>query len=133
MQAGLERLAQLGGEVWFKVDAGSAARMRLINSVSQPPQLVARRLAHCAARVATWVQTCMFALDGQEPSEADLADYLKVLREAGIERLKGVLLYGIARPSMQPEAGRLSALPPSSMEAIAARLRAQGLRVELSP
>lgn len=133
VQAGLERLAQLGGEVWFKVDAGSAARMRQINGVSLSPQLVARRLAHCAARVATWVQTCVFALDGKGPAEADIADYLQLLREAGIGRLKGVLLYGIARPSMQPEAGHLSALPVTALEAIAARLRAQGLRVEVSP
>jgi hypothetical protein len=56
-----------------------------------------------------------------------------VLEQAGIEHLKGVLLYGVARPSMQPEAPRVSALSADELEDIAAELRKKGLTVTVSP
>lgn len=133
VQQGLADLGALGGEVWFKVDAGSAARMQQINSVTLNPHLVARRLGHCAATVATWVQSCVFRLDGVGPSPQDIDDYLEVLKEAGTGRLRGVLLYGLARPSLQPEAGRLTNLSTDELAAIANRIAAQGLNVEVSP
>jgi hypothetical protein len=44
-----------------------------------------------------------------------------------------VLLYGLARPSMQPGAERLIALPAVWLEALAGRLRALGLEVRVTP
>jgi len=43
-----------------------------------------------------------------------------------------VLLYGLARPSMQPEAGHLSPLSEGWMREMAARIEAVGLPVRLS-
>jgi hypothetical protein len=79
------------------------------------------------------VQTCIFALDGESPTEEAVSAYVDVLSEAGIERLAGVHLYGLARPSMQPESSRLSNLPEGELEAIARRLRELGLTVQVSP
>ncbi|HCA26316.1 MAG TPA: radical SAM protein, partial [Betaproteobacteria bacterium] len=47
-------------------------------------------------------------------------------------RLKGVLLYGLARPSMQTEAPRLSPLPPAWMASFAAEIEALGIAVKVS-
>jgi hypothetical protein len=44
-----------------------------------------------------------------------------------------VHLYGLARPSLQAEAPRLSSLPAPALEEIAARVRALGLTVRISP
>jgi hypothetical protein len=44
-----------------------------------------------------------------------------------------VLLYGLARPSLQPEAPRLSALTPAWMADLAERIGALGLTVSVSP
>jgi hypothetical protein len=44
-----------------------------------------------------------------------------------------VLLYGLARPSLQPQADRLSALPAAWLDAFAERIRAAGLPVKVSP
>jgi hypothetical protein len=44
-----------------------------------------------------------------------------------------VHLYGLARPSLQPEAPRLQRLPADWLEALAQRLRALGLTVHVSP
>jgi hypothetical protein len=46
--------------------------------------------------------------------------------------VRGVLLYGLARPSHQPEAPELAALPRASLEAFARRIEAAGLPVRVS-
>ena len=136
VQAGLRRLGELDGEVWFKVDAGSADGYRRINGVELSPQTVARNLRRCSALCTTWVQTCLFALDGQGPTETEVDAYLDLLMQAGIENLKGIHLYGLARTPMQQEANRLSRLPDKKIAAVADRLQAlrvPGLTVRVSP
>ena len=133
VQDGVRRLGDAGGEVWFKVDAGTTEAIERINGVHLAPDVVARHLARCTELCATWVQTCMFRWDGVAPSDADIDAYLAVLRQAGVDRLQGVLLYGIARPSMQPEAARLSPLAPEALQAIGERLNKEGLTVRVSP
>jgi hypothetical protein len=95
---------------------------------------VARRLQLAAKHGPTWIQTCMFAIDGVLPSEEELVAYLDFLQlqlQAGV-KLEGVLLYGLARPSMQPEAPRLSAAPADWMQKLAQRITGLGLEVKLS-
>jgi len=133
VQEGVRRLGELSGEVWFKVDAGTQEGFRRINGADLAPEAVIRNLKRSVSLSATWVQTCLFALDGLGPSEEELAAYLSLLRQAGIGHLAGVHLYGLARPSMQAEAQRLSGLPPERMEEVAAQLRNAGLTVHVSP
>ncbi|WP_435751505.1 radical SAM protein [Thauera sp. AutoDN2] len=133
VQDGVRRLGAGGGEVWFKVDAGTTAGIERINGVRLEPAAVARNLARCAELCPTWVQTCVFRWDGAAPEEAELDAYLDVLAQAGIARLKGVLLYGVARPSRQPEAVHVSRLSEAEIEQIADRIRQKGLTVRVSP
>lgn len=133
VRRGIAALANAGGEVWFKVDAGSSADMARINGVSMAPAKVARDLAVCADICPTWVQTCLFEWDGQPPDDDQIEAYLSCLEAAGIERLQGVLLYGIARPSMQPEASRLGPLAPEVLERYGERIKQKGLTVRVSP
>ncbi|MDO9386096.1 MAG: radical SAM protein [Thiobacillus sp.] len=135
VQEGLTRMAALNGEVWFKFDSATAAGMRSINQTRISPDRQSERLAVAARLCPTWLQTCVFALDGKPPSEAEQAAYLAAvarIRQQSIP-LQGVLLYGLARPSMQPQAGRLSALPAEWLEAFAEKIRAVGLPVLVSP
>jgi hypothetical protein len=44
-----------------------------------------------------------------------------------------VLLYGLARPSLQPGADRLANLPLARFERFAVRIRALGLEVVANP
>lgn len=134
VQDGLRRLSALGGEVWFKVDAGTAERIRLINDVSLTPAQVSRNLRLCAELCPTWVQTCVFAIDGRGPTAEDTEAYVNLLRESGPERLKGVHLYSLARRPQQAEAGKLSRLQLKDMEMIAGRIReVLGLTVTVNP
>jgi len=135
VQDGLTKMAALDGEVWFKFDSATAAGMRAVNQTRISPDKQLERLATAARLCPTWLQTCVFALDGTPPSDAEQAAYLaavKRIRQTGIP-VQGVLLYGLARPSMQPQAGRLSALPADWLEAWAEKIRAAGLPVKVSP
>ncbi|MGA9165704.1 MAG: radical SAM protein, partial [Thiobacillus sp.] len=72
--------------------------------------------------------------DGHPPSEAEVAAYLDAVARIRREQVpvQGVLLYGLARPSMQPQASHLSALPADWLAAYADRIRAAGLPVKVS-
>ena len=77
----------------------------------------------------------MFALDGTPPSPVEqqaYLDFLSHLIAQGV-KLKGVLLYGIARQSHQPEAPRLSALPQAWLEDLGRRIEQLGLAVRITP
>ena len=125
-------LAKCNGEVWFKVDAATKASIARINDVNLNPQSVIQRLRNCAKACPTYVQTCMFALDGAPPDEAEIVAYLALLDQVASD-LQGVYLYGLARPSLQAEAERLNRLPPEWLETMAQRIRRHGLTVHVSP
>jgi len=135
VQRGVKQLAGLNGEVWFKIDRATDAGMRLINNARVSMSRVRSNLAAAARLCPTWIQTCLFALDGQQPTETEYQAYVNFLRECmrdGIA-LRGVLLYGLARQSFQPEASRLAALPLEALDAFAQRIRALGLEVKVTP
>jgi wyosine [tRNA(Phe)-imidazoG37] synthetase (radical SAM superfamily) len=132
VREGIAHIGRIGGEVWFKIDAGTATAMARINGVPQKPATVLRRLATCAGLCETWVQSCFFALDGVPPDEAEIAAYLEMLATAR-QHVAGVHLYGLARPSQQPEAPRLGRLSPDWLGALAGRMRTLGLTVQVSP
>ena len=131
VQRGIVQLGACGGEVWFKLDRASPAGVRAVNGVRQRPERALEALSLCATLAPTWVQTCYFALDGALPSCEEQRAYLTALSSVR-DKIKGVHLYGVARPSMQPEAARLSAAPLSELERLAAEIAALGLRVTVS-
>ncbi|MDO9281789.1 MAG: radical SAM protein [Methylotenera sp.] len=128
----IKHLAKLNGEVWFKVDAGSKGGIARINDVTLNPKNHIQRLKNCAEACPTFIQTCMFALDGLPPSEADIIAYLALIAQAK-DVVQGVHLYGLARRSEQVEVDRLTRLPAEWLEAMAERIRDLGLVVQVSP
>ena len=132
VRQGIARLGQANGEVWFKLDAGSRQQISLINSVDLDPAGVLRRLRDCGGLCPTWVQACFFALDGLAPNESEILAWLDILLQAK-DRLTGVHVYGLARPSLQPEAPRLARLPQEWLEILASRMRKLGFVVRVSP
>ncbi|MFN3594902.1 MAG: radical SAM protein [Thiobacillaceae bacterium] len=135
VQAGVRSMAGLNGEVWFKLDRATRAGLRQVNDTHTDPEHHYRRLKTSAGLCPTWVQTCLFAIDARPPEAGEVQAYLNLLARAMAEGvpLKGVLLYGLARPSLQPEAPRLSHLPEAWLTALAARIEALGLAVRVHP
>ncbi|MBI5919980.1 MAG: radical SAM protein [Nitrosomonadales bacterium] len=134
VQQGLRQMARLNGEVWFKLDRASAAGMLAINDTRTSLAKVREHLTTAISLCPTWLQTCWFALDGKAPAAEDEDAYLAFLSDLLRDSIRpqGILLYGLARPSLQAEAARLSALPPDRLETYAARLRRLGLAVKVS-
>lgn len=132
VQAWMKKLAQINGEVWFKIDAGNRAGFARINDIQMTPEAHIKRLKTCAALCPTLVQTCMFALDEIAPSEADIADYLALIKQVSSE-IKGVHLYSVARPSYQPEAPRLGRLDEAWLNQMAERIRTLAIPVYVNP
>lgn len=132
---GIERMAPLGGEVWFKVDRADDEGLARINSWKGGVARLERHLVAAAKRCRTLVQTCVFSLGGAGWSDADVERYLALLARAhAAAPLAGVLLYGLARPSMQPEADRLGRLPAEWLERLAGEVRARvGIPCEVFP
>lgn len=128
----MQHLASCNGEVWFKVDAGSKEGIARINDVTLNPQSHLLRLKACAEICPTFIQTCMFALDGLPPSEEDVVAYLALINQVK-DVIKGVHLYGLARLSLQPEASRLRRLPTEWLEAMGHRISQLGITVHVSP
>ena len=132
VRAALAKLGRLGGEVWFKVDAVAPAPTFRINGVRLNADTVRRRLRLCGELASTWVQTCVFAWDGAPPAEAEIAAYLDFLASVKAS-VAGVLLYGLARPSMQAEAARLGRLPERWLVELAGKIEKLGLTARVSP
>ncbi len=130
--AAVKHLADCNGEVWFKVDAGSKQAIARINDVTLNPESHIDRLRKSAAVCPTFIQSCMFALDGVPPLEEDIADYLALISQVK-DVIKGVHLYGLARQSMQPEVVRLSRLPAEWLETMGQRIHACDVDVFVSP
>jgi wyosine [tRNA(Phe)-imidazoG37] synthetase (radical SAM superfamily) len=128
----MQQLAECNGEVWFKLDAGTKEGIARINDVNVNPSSHIQRLKNCANACPTFIQTCMFALDGLAPPENELSAYLGQIAQVK-DVIQGVHLYGIARQSMQPEASRLSQLPSEWLEMLAERIRELNIKVQVSP
>ncbi|TPV95060.1 MAG: radical SAM protein [Myxococcales bacterium FL481] len=129
VQAGLEELSRLEGQIWFKIDAVTDEGRRRINDTTVTIARARQHLAEASRRCRTRLQTCLFTLDGVGPSDAERAAFVQFVVEArrdGIA-IESVLLYGPERPSLQPEAPRIGKLSPDAMQAFAAALGRAGV------
>lgn len=134
VRAGISAMAQLNGEVWFKLDSVTREGRLLINNTRMSLKRMRDNLRLATTLCPTWLQTCMFQMDGMLPPVGESDAYLNFiedfLKEGG--QLKGVLLYGLARPSMQAEASRLTKVSHTWMEPFSARIRALGIDVKVN-
>lgn len=131
VQAGVQRLGDAGGETWFKLDSATPQGRLRINGVRSAAEQARRNLRECARRCRTRIQTCVVQMDGAPPSRAEQAAYLGFLAAQWEEGtpIADVLLYGMARPSLQPEAPRLAPLPEAWLHGFAYRIRELGIPV----
>ena len=132
VQAGLKCLAELNGEVWFKLDSVVRERRQQINNTHMSSRQVCNNLKLSASLCPTWIQTCVFKIDGNPPARVETKAYLefleKLLQEGAL--IKGVLLYGLARSSMQPESPRLTKVNQKWIESFGKEIDSLGLNVK---
>lgn len=134
VQSGLRQMAQLNGEVWFKVDSVTSMGRWKINHTRGSLHQMRSNLQLSASLCPTWLQTCVFNWNGLAPDDNETQAYLDFVRtmlQEGVD-IKGVLLYSLARPSLQAEADSLSNSSQDWMERFANRIRELGITVKVS-
>ena len=134
VQAGLNHMGELNGEIWFKFDRASSKERQRINNTSISLRKIQEHLRIAALLCPTWLQTCVFQLDGMPPSDEETAAYLSFLQQLTQDEIpiQGVLLYGIARPSLQPEASRLSKIDDAWLSQFGEQIKRTGYAVKIS-
>ena len=134
VQQGLRQMGQVNGEVWFKLDRASEEGVLRTNDVRISINRVKANLATAISLCPTWLQTCWFARDGEPPAQQEEDAYLDFLSGLLSDNIipQGVLLYSLARPSLQPEAATLSGLTAPQLEIFAARIREMGVLVKVT-
>jgi wyosine [tRNA(Phe)-imidazoG37] synthetase (radical SAM superfamily) len=130
VQHALQYLHMIGGEVWFKLDAGNDAEMQAINDCHTPFALHLQRLKACAAFCQTWIQTAVISRRSNHKTlvSPSLPEYMQTLNPLK-DQIAGILLYGIARPSQQMHAECLESTSEEVLQDYASELRAHGFNV----
>lgn len=132
---GLETMARMNGEVWFKLDAGSVSGREEINDAHFSQEHLLGNLSAAADLCTVRLHTCVFTLDGSPPDTAARSAYIELLqaiKDRPVD-VAGVTVYGIERPSHQPEAERLGKVPQAWMDEFAGQIRPLGFEVRIHP
>ena len=134
VQAGLKILQSYGGEVWFKLDSATEEGRALINNTAQSCKVSVENLMLSARLCTTKLQTCLVDYNRQGFSDKEKQAYLDLLK--GIKKsgcnLQRVMLYTLARPSLQPEAILLAPLSAELLNAFADDIWHLGFEVTVS-
>ncbi|MFU8789599.1 MAG: radical SAM protein [Methylobacter sp.] len=134
VQRGLETLKKYGGEVWFKLDSATEEGRALINNAGQSCQASIENLLLSARLCPTKLQTCLLDYDKRGLPVQEKSAFLALLKSIKARGcvLQGVMLYTLARPSLQPESVRLEKLSVEVLNAFADDIRLLGFDVSVS-
>jgi wyosine [tRNA(Phe)-imidazoG37] synthetase (radical SAM superfamily) len=133
VQDGLKVLKTYAGEVWFKLDSATEQGQTLMNNAQQSCQSHINNLILATQCCPTKLQICLLDDDGKGLTEKErtaLLDFLANIKAN--TNLQNVMLYTIARPSLQPEACRLAPLSIVVLNGFADEIRRMGFDVSVS-
>ncbi len=133
VQSGLRSLHRYGGEVWFKFDSATDTGRNFINNAAQAMESALRNLKISAAICQTKIQTCLIDYSGLGLTDVEKNAYLQFLKRIKSDgvAIGEIMLYTIARASMQPEATKMKPLSPKVMRHFADEIRALGFEVRV--
>ncbi len=134
VRAGLKSMAKFNGEIWFKFDRALPDERQRINNTQISLNIIRNHIALAASYCPTWLQTCVFQINSAPPSEQETAAYLEFVNSLIQDNipLQGILLYGLARPSLQPEAMQLNNVSVAWLKTFGEKIEALGLAVNLN-
>jgi wyosine [tRNA(Phe)-imidazoG37] synthetase (radical SAM superfamily) len=122
VQQALARLMTGPGEIWAKLDAGTADYYRLIERTPIPFERILSNLTETARQFPLVIQSLFLRYEGSAPSDSEITAYIRRLRAilAAGGRLDRIQVYTIART---PAESIVSALSDEEVDAIASRVR----------
>jgi len=135
VQDGLKLFHQYNGQVWFKLDSATDKGRDLTNHSALSLQKHTENLLMSARLCSTWVQTCMLQFESGQGlvNATEQEAYLALLQQVTQQvSLKGVMLYSLARESLQPEANMITSVTEQQLNDFAQRIRQLGLTVKAS-
>ncbi|MCX7066936.1 MAG: radical SAM protein [Methylococcales bacterium] len=133
VQAGLKILKAYGGEIWFKLDSATEQGRMSMNNVQQSSQSQLKNLLLATQCCPTKLQICLLDYDNQGVSEKERSAFLNLLTTIKAKAsLQHIMLYTIARPSLQPEASRLAPLSIAVLHEFADEISLLGFEVSVS-
>lgn len=131
VRTALQAIHAAGGEVWAKLDAGTAEYFRAVDATPIPFARVLANLLALSREQPIVVQSCFMRLNGVGPADGEIAAYVGRLRDLliGGGTIARVQVYTVARP---PAERHVTSLPPAELEAIRAQVAAAlpGVAVE---
>ena len=122
VQAGLAILDQNQGEIWGKLDAGTADYYHLIDRTKIPFQQILDNLLLAAKTRPIVIQWLFMSVNGEPPSEQEIEQYVERLKEivAGGGQIKLVQVYTVAR---RPTESYVKSLSDQAVDSIAQKVR----------
>ncbi len=133
VQKGLRQLNSFGGEVWFKLDSATEEGRRLINNSGQSCAAAVRNIIISSKLCSTKLQICLFDYDNRGFPASERRALLSLLTTIKIDtNISKIMLYTIARPSLQPESVKLEKMSVETMNGFAGELRLLGFDVSVS-
>ncbi|MEE9338102.1 MAG: radical SAM protein [Methylococcaceae bacterium] len=125
VQASLKILNDYQGEVWFKLDSATEFGRRHINGSKQTTEKMLNNLNISTRLCATSLQTFMIDYLTEDEAKIEREAYIELLKKIKQQQItiKKIMLYTLARPSFQPEAGQIKKLDAKQMEKFAAQIR----------
>ena len=118
VQRGLHLLDQNNGQVWAKLDAGTAEYYQLVDRTRIPFQRILDNITSAARIRSLVIQALFMNVNGEPPSESEISEWCERLQEvldAGGE-LSLVQVYTVAR---QPAESFVTPLTIEQLQAIA--------------
>jgi wyosine [tRNA(Phe)-imidazoG37] synthetase (radical SAM superfamily) len=118
-------------EIWAKLDGGTQAYLDRINRAETPLLRIMENIKSLAQQRPVVIQTMVPAIDGRNPFEGELHEYIARLNElkAAGGQIALVQIYSASRPGPRSECGHL---PLMALSEIAKQVRAStGLCTEV--
>lgn len=128
VQSGLEKLNHYKGDVWFKFDSATEAGRQKINNNQQTNEKILRHIKMSTELCETSLQVCLLDYFDQDEALIEQQALIEMLAQIKEQKLtiKKVMLYTLARPSLQPEAENIKKLSVDKLEQIAELIRSLG-------
>jgi len=131
VQAGLQCLNKYQGEIWFKLDSVTTLGRNKINDCKYSTEKILENLVLAANLCETKLQTCMLDFLPADEAEKERLAYIEFIKQSKVS-IKEIMLYTLARPSLQQEASQLAKMGQKTMLQFAEQLREQDYLVSVS-
>ena len=95
VRSALDLLLQHNGEIWAKLDAGTAEFYRIVSRSKVPFETICTNLIQFTQELPVVIQTCFLSLQGHGPSAEEVRRYAEQLLK--LDKVRYVQLYTVAR------------------------------------